>query len=105
MREDLDKLKTTKIQSNEALVRLRELERVAHSNREIYQAFLVRAKEIGAQGNVDTSSTRVISAAIPPDRPSGPRTSLVLIAAFAGLMIGSGIVWLSDPRLSGHHKA
>jgi uncharacterized protein involved in exopolysaccharide biosynthesis len=99
LQADLDKLKQTTIQQNESMVRLRELERVAQSNRDIYQAFLVRAKEIGAQGSVDTSGTRIISAAVPPIKPSGPRLILIGLAAVAGLLIGSAYIWLSGPGL------
>lgn len=88
----LDKLKRTVVVSNEAMVRLRELERVAKSNREVYEAFLVRAKELGEQGGVDTSNTRVIAVAIPPNRPSGLRGSLVLVALAAGLVLGTAVV-------------
>lgn len=94
---DLDTLKRTTIRQNESMVRLRELERVAQSNREIYQAFLVRAKEIGAQGSVDTSGTRVVSAAVPPIRPAGPRTTLLALAAIAGLILAAAYIWLSAP--------
>jgi succinoglycan biosynthesis transport protein ExoP len=99
LQDDLETLKQTTIRQNEAMVRLRELDRVAQSNREIYQAFLVRAKEIGAQGSVDTSSTRVISAAVPPNRPSGPRGSLLVLAAMAGLLMGAGYIWLAGPAV------
>ncbi len=94
LRADLEALKGTTIRSNEAMVRLRELERVAASNREIYQAFLMRAKEIGAQGGVDTSNSRVISAAIPPLQPSGPRLLLIPMALLAGLALAGSYFWL-----------
>ncbi|KAB2942918.1 MAG: GumC family protein [Hyphomicrobium sp.] len=103
LQTDLEALKNVTIRSNGAMVRLRELERVAESNREIYRAFLTRAKEIGAQGGVDTSSTRIISAAVPPNRPSSPRGSLLLMAAFAGLILGIGYVLLSAPPARGRN--
>jgi polysaccharide biosynthesis transport protein len=103
LKADLDTLKSTTIRQNEAMVRLRELERVAESNREIYRAFLVRAKEIGAQGGLDTSSTRIVSAAVAPDRPSGPRGSLVLLAALAGVFIAAAYVLLIGPQARGRN--
>ena len=102
LKAEFETMKATTVRSNESMVRLRELERVAESNREIYRAFLVRAKEIGAQGGVDTSNTRGISAALPPIQPSSPRRSLVLIAALAGLL-STGFIWLTGPRPAGHH--
>jgi uncharacterized protein involved in exopolysaccharide biosynthesis len=101
LKADLDRLKSTTIRQNEAMVRLRELERVAESNREIYRAFLVRAKEIGAQGDLDTSSTRIVSAAVAPLRPSGPRASLVLLAAVGGLIVAAAYVLLVGPQARG----
>jgi uncharacterized protein involved in exopolysaccharide biosynthesis len=94
LRADLEALKANTIRSNEAMVRLRELERVAASNRDIYQAFLMRAKEIAAQGAVDTSNSRVISAAIPPVQPSGPRLLLIPMALLAGIALAGAYFWL-----------
>jgi uncharacterized protein involved in exopolysaccharide biosynthesis len=96
---NLQALKNTTIRSNEAMVKLRELERQAESDRDIYQAFLVRAKEIGVQSGVDTSNTRVISIALPPIRPSGPRLLLLLMGALAGLALGSAYFWLFGQTL------
>ena len=90
----LDDLKRTAIVSNEAMVRLRELERVAESNRAVYEAFLNRAKELGEQGSVDTSSTRVIAVAVPPNKPTTPRGTLVLLGLLAGLGLGTVFVVL-----------
>lgn len=94
LREDLQALKRTTIQSNDAMVRLRELERIADSNRQIYEAFLVRAKEIGAQGRIDTSNARIVSEALPPALPSGPRGLILPLAVVLGLMAGIGWVVL-----------
>lgn len=88
---NLDRLKRMVVASNEAMVRLRELERIADSNRAVYEAFLVRAKEVDEQGGVDTSNSRVIAVAIPPNRPSGLRGSLVLFALVAGLALGTAV--------------
>jgi uncharacterized protein involved in exopolysaccharide biosynthesis len=97
MSANLQALKNTTIRSNEAMVKLRELERQSQSDRDIYQAFLVRAKEIGVQSGLDTSNTRVISAALPPIRASGPRLLLVLMGALAGLALASTYFWLFGP--------
>jgi succinoglycan biosynthesis transport protein ExoP len=98
LKNDFGSPRNTTIRSNEAMVRLRELERLAESNREIYRAFLMRAKEIGIQGGVDTSNTRVISAAIQPIRPVGPRLVLVPMALLAGLGLSGWYVWMFGRR-------
>ncbi|KWT71001.1 hypothetical protein APY04_0663 [Hyphomicrobium sulfonivorans] len=98
LKGDLETLKHTTIQSNDAMVKLRELERVADSNRQIYEAFLVRAKEIGAQGRIDTSSARVIAEALPPVDPSSPRGMILVMALVLGLMSGVGWVALFGRR-------
>ena len=98
---DPETMKATTIRSNEAMVQLRELERVAESNREIYRAFLVRAKEIGAQGSLDTSNTRIIAAAVPPNQPTGPRTMLVVIAVLGGFVLSAAAITFFGHRPMG----
>lgn len=91
-------LKSTAFRTNESMVRMRELERLAQSNRAVYEAFLVRAKEVEEQSSVDTSNTRVIAVAIPPNRPTMPRGSLVVVALLAGLMVGFAVVVIRTPH-------
>jgi polysaccharide biosynthesis transport protein len=91
---ELEVLKRTAEVSRDASVRLRELERQSEANRAIYDAFLVRAKELGEQGGVDTSNSRVIAEALAPNRPSTPRGSLIPVALAAGLMVGAATVLL-----------
>ena len=63
-------LKQTAMGNGEAMVGLRELERDAQASRDIYQAFLVRARETGAQEQVDTKNIRVLSKADLPQKRS-----------------------------------
>jgi len=102
LQADLEALKQTTVRSNGAMVKLRELERVSESNRQIYEAFLVRAKEIGAQGRIDTSNARVIAAAVPPISPSAPRGFVLVMGAVVGLMFGVGFVALFGRRNFAH---
>ncbi len=87
-------LKANAISGNAAMVGLRELEHDAQANRDIYQAFLVRARETGEQEQVDTKNIRVLSRADLPQRRSSPPPSLVLAlgAMLLGAAAGSGIV-------------
>ena len=92
-------LKQTAIDNGEALVGLRELERDAQASRDIYQAFLVRARETGAQEQVDTKNIRVLSKADLPQRRSSPPSSLLLAlgAMMLGAAAGTGIVLMRAP--------
>ncbi|MGB6343015.1 MAG: GumC family protein, partial [Xanthobacteraceae bacterium] len=87
-------LKETAMGNSEAMVGLRELERDAQASRDIYQAFLVRARETGAQEQVDTKNIRVLSKADLPQKRSSPPPSLLvaLAAMMLGAAAGTGIV-------------
>jgi succinoglycan biosynthesis transport protein ExoP len=80
---NLDKLKSNAMTTNEAMVTLRELERDVQANRAVYEAFLVRARETGAQERLDTKNIRVISQADIPLRRSFPPSNLLLAVAVA----------------------
>jgi uncharacterized protein involved in exopolysaccharide biosynthesis/Mrp family chromosome partitioning ATPase len=84
---DLETLKHTSIDTNAAMVGLRELERDAQATRDIYQAFLVRARETGEQEQLDTKNIRVLSKADLPQRRSSPPSSLLV--AFGAMMLGA----------------
>lgn len=85
----LDALKQTTFVTNDARVRLRELSRDADTKRAIYESFLLRARELGEQEGVDTNQARIISNALPPERPSGPSSILILaVALVLGLVAG-----------------
>src|SRR5499427_9161742 len=80
----LDNLKRTAVTTNQAFVRLRELERDVEANRAVYEAFLVRARETSEQQTIDTTNSRVITTATPPrDRSWPPRALLAAVALLA----------------------
>ena len=70
------------------------MERDAQASRDIYQAFLVRARETGEQEQVDTKNIRVISRADMPLRRSSPPPSMLMAlgAMLLGAAAGCGIV-------------
>lgn len=77
--------------SNE-LVTLRELERNAASQRAVYEAFLLRARETGQQKDLNTANMSVISVAYPPLLPAGPsRSTIVLTGLILGFFAGIGL--------------
>ena len=95
-------LKQTALDNGQAMVGLRELERDAQASRDIYQAFLVRARETGAQEQVDTKNIRVLSTADLPQKRSSPPPSLLVAlgAMMLGAAAGTGMV-LVRPATAG----
>lgn len=86
----LEKLKSQTLRLGQNFVRLRELDREVEASRALYESFLTRTRELKEQQRLDTSTSRIISPASPPARRSGPRTSVLLIAALvAGFGVGA----------------
>lgn len=84
-------------ENNQALVRLRALEREAEATRTLYGTFLARFKEVNEQETLQTSGVRIISPAIAPRAPSFPKTNLILLGALAlGLGFGGGIAFAQE---------
>lgn len=77
--------------SNEAAVRLRELEREAEANRSLYESLLKRSKETSYQASLMTPGVEIISRAPTPLSPSFPPSNLIL--ALGGLVgVGLGVL-------------
>lgn len=94
----LEGLKRNTMNTNEARIGLRELERDVQASRTVYEAFLVRARETGEQERLDTKNVRVISQADLPLRRSWP-PSYALIALGAmlfGASAGTGLAFLRE---------
>ncbi|MGH6769276.1 MAG: GumC family protein [Xanthobacteraceae bacterium] len=91
LQRGLDELKDNAATVNQVAVRLHELERDAQVNREMFQAYLARAKETAAQSGAELPDSRIVSTATTPSGPSYPPR--LLFAGF-GLFgsIGLGIV-------------
>ena len=101
--DNFEATKHTAMGNNEAMVGLRELERDAQASRDIYQAFLVRARETGEQEQVDTKNIHVLSRADLPQKRSSPPPSLLIAmgAMMLGAAAGCGIVLVRPPAASG----
>jgi uncharacterized protein involved in exopolysaccharide biosynthesis/Mrp family chromosome partitioning ATPase len=77
--------------SDQASVRLRDLQRDLEAARSVYASFLLRAQETREQANLDSTNARVISRALPPLRKSWPPLALLVLgAASIGLGLGAG---------------
>ena len=91
----LAQLKTRTATNNEDMVKLRELEREVTAKREVYEAFLLRAKETGELEGMNTTNIRVISPARPALESTGGSRKLVAIGGLlGGLLAGLGIAVL-----------
>jgi len=95
---NVDALKQGTLQTDAAMVTLRELQRDVQASRAVYEAFLVRARETGEQERVDTKNIQVISKATLPLSRSWPpsNTILALGALLFGVAAGSGLVMLRE---------
>lgn len=94
----LDALKAETVNTSQALVRLRELQREVEASRAVYQTFLVRSRETSEQERVNATNVRVLSEANTPNkRVWPPRSILVLAAALAfGAAAGAGLGFVRD---------
>ncbi len=98
-----NQLQRRTVESEQASVELRELERDVEVNRGLYEAFLRRARETSEQERLDTGNTRVLSVASPPRfRSFPPRGILLAIAGFiVGFGLGSALALLAEWLRSG----
>ena len=90
MRTSLAQTKGELAQNNVALVGLNRLQQAAAASQSVYDSYLARFKEVGAQEGVEQNRSRIISNAQPPDSPTFPKTTLFL-ALGALLGIGAGV--------------
>jgi succinoglycan biosynthesis transport protein ExoP len=73
---------------NRVAVQLRELQRIASANKQIYESFLSRARIAEEETTLPATEARVISPANVPDSPSFPLKKLF---AALGLVMGIGL--------------
>lgn len=91
---EVSSLKTGVADSNSATLKLRQLEREAEANRNIYQRFLARSKDAAKQVGLPNSTARIISVAYPASQPDYPRPLAILAGALLlGLITGVILAW------------
>jgi polysaccharide biosynthesis transport protein len=79
-------------EAGESFVSLNQLQRESEANRALYESLLKRYKETIEQETLATSDARLLSRAVPPDVPSGPRRLPILVLGFAtGAGIGAAL--------------
>ncbi len=92
IRQSFDKTIKGMQDSGAAIVKLRELERTAASDREIYESFLNRSNETIEQSTGSFANFRLIKSAQVPIKPSFPgKMKVLVLAAMASLVLGIGM--------------
>lgn len=85
--------------AGETQVQLRELERTRDTYKTLYESFMARLQEATQQQTFPISNTRVISAATIPNRPSAPKTTIVLaMSMLLGGLFGVGLASVREFR-------
>ena len=99
LNRSLDELKVQAAEANKHEIRLRALEREATANRTLLETFLARFKETSAQEDIDIQQpdARVISRADVADKPSSPRSRIVLAVVLVGsILLGVLLVFVIE---------
>lgn len=81
---DMKKLEGNSANESQSTVILRQLQREAQANRELYETFLNRSRLLGQEEKLQTSAARLISQADVPMQPFFPK-KWVFLAVFSGL--------------------
>lgn len=90
-------LKSKSLDTDQASVRLRELQRDLDAVRTVYANYLQRAQETREQTNVDSTNARIISEAMPALKKSWPPKGLLVFGAvFGGLALGVGMALIAE---------
>jgi polysaccharide biosynthesis transport protein len=106
LQQNLAQMQKTTAQTNQASVKLVELEREAQANRALYEDFLSRFKETSEQQDIQQPDGRIIARAGVPFDPSFPNKKLfislaLLGSAFLGLLLAVVIERLDNGFRSG----
>tara|TARA_B100000315_G_C14593717_1_gene597428 strand:+ start:2739 stop:5372 length:2634 start_codon:yes stop_codon:yes gene_type:complete len=104
LRSSLKDLQRQVSRQNQSDVKLRELQREAKANRQIYEAFLGRFKEVSNRDEIQEADARIISAATVPTSPSYPRKNIFYgLGGGASLFLGLMLVFIRS-RLDNRFK-
>lgn len=106
LRQNLATLKSSLNENDQSMVRLRELERKLASDRAVYEAFLLRTRQLSGQERTTSENPQIISAAQVPLGKSGPKRSLIVAGAtMLGMLFGCGIALARDHKPRGQSLA
>lgn len=79
---------------NKAEVELAEREREAQANRDLYTRFLNRLKFLTEEQLLIGSGARIVSRAIPSNKPTFPQPSVIFVAGFIASVLSGGLIAL-----------
>lgn len=80
-----------------ASIELTSLNREAETNRELFQTFLTRFREVIEQQELQEADARVLSSATVPNNPAYPQVGLSMVLALASsLVLGAVLVFLLE---------
>jgi succinoglycan biosynthesis transport protein ExoP len=97
LNNNMAKLQSDAARVDLAGVELADLTSEADTNRQLFQTFLTRFKEIVEQQGLQEADARILSAADVPVTPSYPQTGLVTLIAFAAsLVLGVLLVFVVE---------
>lgn len=97
LKRQVDTLKADVQRISRKNFKLRELEREANTNRQLYSMFMTRIKETDEAGGMQAAHARVIDSAIVPSLPIKPKKKLIVIlAALASGMFAVVLAFVLD---------
>lgn len=82
---------------NRVEFRLQELQREVDANRQLYDIFFTRIRNVSETGGFAKPHARIVDRAITPEKPVKPNKQLsVILACIAGLLLGCGVAVVLD---------
>ena len=93
---EVERLRRDLTDTNDKMLRLRELDRDAQAQRSVYESFMLRTREVGAQEKLDVVNARIISRAEQADRAGWPPRlwQVVLATMLLGATLAAAVVAL-----------
>lgn len=106
LQQSLAALEAQDASQNQSEVQLTALESDAESARSMYEAFLERLSQAQGQEGIQMPDARIISRAGVAASPSYPKTGLlIMLSAFAGLLLGVVLAFIAERLDSGFRTA
>jgi capsular exopolysaccharide synthesis family protein len=88
--------------NNQAKVELDQLQRTSDAATSIYNTYLSKQNETGAEARTQESDATVVDWAQPPAAPSSPKRALIVaFGMLTGLVVGIGFVFVKEQLFSG----
>lgn len=97
--EALEQAKDRSVETSQAEIQLRQLEREAEANRSLYQTFLTRLKQTEEQLDLVRPDAKVVSPAAIPQEPSFPRPKAMIAIGFTSSVMLGFLLGLLQERL------